>query len=382
MPSSGARTSSSPPAWQRGIELILRALGPGLLVLVLYLTPAYAFRTLTSLMQSYAVPVLVAALLVGVAAAAYWTWTEARRATPWLHRVLQATVRYFLAYIFVTYGLAKIYRTQLYEPFLIWQDTPAGALSGFALTWTFFGSSYPYTLFIGFSQIACALLLLFRRTQLVGALMLLPIVGNIVVVNFAYDIPVKLNATIFLVMTAYLVLAEAPRLKAFFWDQRAAPAADFSALSAREQTIAYRIKGAVVLAIAVSSIWTFEVATTDTTFTKRPVYGIWAVDAFELSDAPAAAHSEAPTPWTQVIFEAQGGGRRAFIDQGETLHRATYTVDTTAHTLTIEDADRPFTGTYRRVNEQRLILEGRYGTDSLRVVLTRTSPSRRGTSVQ
>ena len=60
-----------------------------------------------------------------------------------LQYAVEGAVRYFLAFVFITYGFARFFRTQLYAPFLYWQDTQAGELSGFQLTRTFFGSSIP-----------------------------------------------------------------------------------------------------------------------------------------------------------------------------------------------------------------------------------------------
>lgn len=77
-------------------------------------------------------------------------------------------------------------------------------LSGFELTWIFFGYSYPYTLFIAFCQICGALLLFYNKTKLVGAAILYPITLNIILIDIFYKVPYGAlgNAiTIFLCLT-------------------------------------------------------------------------------------------------------------------------------------------------------------------------------------
>jgi hypothetical protein len=208
------------PGWDRGLEFVLRFMGLGFFLLVPYITVVYAVREISHILMMQVFYVSVGCTLLSMCAVICWWRFELRIPSAKVHFVLQMVTRIFLAFIFIGYGFAKLYRTQFYEPPFHWQATPVGELTGFQLTWTFFGTSYAYAMFIGLSQVLCSVLLMFRRTQLLGALLLLPIIGNIVFVNFAYDIPVKLFASVFLGMTIFLVLSDFRRLKSFFWDQR------------------------------------------------------------------------------------------------------------------------------------------------------------------
>ena len=60
------------------------------------------------------------------------------------------------------------------------------------LLWTFMGASESYTIFSGISEMAGGLLVTARRTTLLGALVCIGVLGNIVMLNFSYDVPVKL----------------------------------------------------------------------------------------------------------------------------------------------------------------------------------------------
>ena len=357
--------------WEKGLELSLRFLGMGLAAFLPYLLVAYAIPWSSRHIGSFAPVILMVAGLFGLVATTAWTMQEHRIDSAKLHYLIQVAVRYVLALVFVVYGFAKFYRTQLYEPLLTWQDTPAGQLSGFELTWTFFGTSYPYAIFIGLSQVACAILLLFRKTQLLGALGLLPIVGNIVFVNFAYDIPVKLNASVFLVMAAFLVLSEFGRLKAFFWDNGPTEARRDPVFEPRTRRVASAVKALCIIAIFGGNLWRFEQRTFGKPYVEHRVFGIWEVDHFE-SDGDVLYAPERPDgAWTRVIFEAQFGGDRATLKSGSRTDYARYTVDPEAQRIEIRSRRSTFTGSYELVNSGYMILEGRRGQDSVRVELVR-----------
>ena len=60
---------------------------------------------------------------------------------------------------------------------------PVGSLNGYELTWFYYGYSRIYACILGLMQVAGATLLLFRKTTLLGALLMLPVMANIVLIN-------------------------------------------------------------------------------------------------------------------------------------------------------------------------------------------------------
>ncbi|MCR9132545.1 MAG: hypothetical protein NXI08_08225 [bacterium] len=88
------------------------------------------------------------------------------------------------------YGLGKIMGGQFYQngvPDKV-ASIPLAEVGGFDLAWTFFGYSFGYIVFIGGSQLLGSLLLLFERTKILGAAILVPILLNIIIVDFFYEI--------------------------------------------------------------------------------------------------------------------------------------------------------------------------------------------------
>jgi hypothetical protein len=101
----------------------------------------------------------------------------------------QGLLRYAVAFDLSLIGWQKIFKLQFFVP-LGMLDLPFNSLSGEDLTWAYFGHSFPYRCTIGALQIGGALLLLFHRTRLLGVLTLLPVMVNILLIDYFYQLPV------------------------------------------------------------------------------------------------------------------------------------------------------------------------------------------------
>jgi len=114
--------------------------------------------------------------------------------------------RYFVAFIIIVYGWAKIMGSQ----FTILDselDKPLGEISGFWLTWHYFGFSPIYGNLIALVQIVAGFLLLYRRTVLLGACVLFGLVGNIILIDIFYAIDLgALIMAVFLEGALFIIL--------------------------------------------------------------------------------------------------------------------------------------------------------------------------------
>ena len=134
-----------------------------------------------------------------------------------LHAWFRGIIRYWLALQITTYGVAKIFGLQFGHSYLR-DDKLVGTLSGFDLTWNYFAYSYALTLIIGLLQIGGSVLLIFRRTYLLGIVILLPVMINIMLIDIFYSIPfaATLNAVLYTLGLIYLLLLRWKELTAFF----------------------------------------------------------------------------------------------------------------------------------------------------------------------
>ena len=134
-------------------------------------------------------------------------------------------LRYFCAFLLYTYGMSKLMHLQFNMAELA--PRPIGSLNGYQLTWFYFGYSRAYASILGLTQITGASLLLFRKTTLLAALLMLPVMANILLINIFILVddygPYVISAIIFSSMVAILCHQRAALLSLLWTNQKAAP---------------------------------------------------------------------------------------------------------------------------------------------------------------
>jgi hypothetical protein len=96
----------------------------------------------------------------------------------------QLIVRYLLGMIMLAYGLIKVFQIQFILPADAY-ELQLKQLDGVTLTWAFLGFSSWFPILLGVFEIVPAILLLFARTKLLGAILLFPSLLT-VMINNAY----------------------------------------------------------------------------------------------------------------------------------------------------------------------------------------------------
>lgn len=127
--------------------------------------------------------------------------------------VYRNVLSYYLSLHLLVYGLDKVLGQQFYFPEPNTLFTPLGELDKDLLYWSTMASSRSYLLVTGVFESMCALLLWFRKTRYLGGLLSLVAMAQVVLINFSFDISVKLHATLLLVIALFIVW---PALKALF----------------------------------------------------------------------------------------------------------------------------------------------------------------------
>ncbi len=132
------------------------------------------------------------------------------------HPITLTLLRYFVALNLFVYGFSKLYKWQfmLPEPNILY--TRVGEMHRDILYWTSMGTSRSYSMFMGLIEIVPAILLLFRRTTLIGAFITVLVMTNVVAVNFGFDITVKLHSMMLLIMSLVILIPGRKRIVALF----------------------------------------------------------------------------------------------------------------------------------------------------------------------
>lgn len=109
---------------------------------------------------------------------------------------LQLGLRFTVAVAMLAYGFSKVFPKQFGTPGLEVLTQAYGDSTPMRLLWTSMGSSTLYRVACGLGEVLGGALLLFRRTSTVGALVSAAILSNVVLLNFSYDVRVKLYSYI------------------------------------------------------------------------------------------------------------------------------------------------------------------------------------------
>jgi hypothetical protein len=159
----------------------------------------------------------VTTLLVAVVAGLVWTAIVRARKTErkeynLLYYWLRVIVRYRAGIGIIGFGFTKLLPVQMPYPSLGLLNTNFGDLTAQKVYWLSIGIVPWYQIFAGVVEVAAGTLLLFRKTTTLGALLLFSALGDIVYVNFAYDGGVHVYSSYFVLLAAFLLVDDTPRL--------------------------------------------------------------------------------------------------------------------------------------------------------------------------
>jgi hypothetical protein len=344
---------------------------------VLHLSYAIATSTNCSGDTSYDCVRVLCFLTIAFAASLVWSFLDRSHANlQRIHQWLRLYVRLSLGAAMFMYGAAKIYLMHFPQPNLYKLLEPLGDYSPMGLLWTFMGVSRSYTLFAGCLQMLVGVLLFVPRLTTLGALIGLAVFSNIFVLNFGYDLPVKLYSFHVLIMCIFLALPDARRLVNFFLLNRSvAPSPEIAFFHHKRLntalTVAQLALGGILACSYLSRAHDFEKRHFG--MASRPsFYGIWTVDEFMLAGKVLPPLWTDATRWQRVVFQfPQKVGIQSMsgLWMGYRLRS-----EMSRNTLAMEKPDDPrkaFEFTVSTPDSRSLILEGSDGGDEIRVKLHR-----------
>jgi len=212
-------------AWYiKFVDSLLAGLGiAGFLSIMMELLPMSLLMKYENLLTTiYFIIQLGLPILFAIGYTIYWQKLEGKpgmeETSLKRHSLMRLVIRYWLAFSIATYGFAKIFKTQFSES-ISRDDSLVRDLNGFNLTWNYFAYSYTFAVIIGMVQIIGSILLLFRRTTLLGCMILIPVMVNILLINLFYEIAVGalVNSIIFTLGLIYLLLQYWPDIRSILF---------------------------------------------------------------------------------------------------------------------------------------------------------------------
>ncbi|MFD4354323.1 DoxX family protein [Nocardia sp. NPDC058518] len=324
-------------------------------------------------------------LLVAVPVTTAWSVLDRRRPNyARLYEWFRLLLRISLVSALLLYGMIKVLPTQmsfnlerLVEPF--------GDMSPMAVLWAQSSLSEPYEMALGAAEVAAALLLILPMTAGLGSVLAVIVAMQVLLMNLAFDVPVKLFALQLFLYAAVLAAPDIIRIVRAMLGR---------AVDARTSTpLLPTARGNRILlaAQALIGVWLLCATTVEAydgwhTYgnarPKSPLYGIWNVTEFsvageqvpalvDFSESPASGMPSVTERFRRIIFDIPQGMTMQRLD--DSLVSFPARIDTDQHTITLskDTAHQWKLATFSYVQPQadRLILEGALGGKPVRMQL-------------
>jgi hypothetical protein len=312
--------------------------------------------------------------ILAFAALLIWSVLDRKRANyNTLLYGLLVLLRYYLAFTMFTYGFAKVFKTQFTFPNISRLMQPYGQSSPMGLAWTFMGYSTAYNWFTGLSEIIGGCLLFFRKTTVLGAIVLVATIGNIVAINFCFDVPVKLFSSNLLLMTLLVLAVEGNRLINVLLLNRPAASVDLTPFRTSRRWRIGRIAFKSLIIVWALTMHVFGGLQTVKKYgdiaPKPPLYGLYNVEKFVLNGDTLAPMLTDTSRWRQVVVAGSIGFSNLTVRfMNDSLRRYVFEPDTVKLRAVVYarfDTAHKYHLTYQRPDTNLLIIKGLIQKDSI-----------------
>lgn len=252
--------------------------------------------------------------VVSLLAAALWTVIAGPRVTPRrAGAVLFHLARFGVVITLLEYGFDKVVPTQMgYMRLPHNLISLAGDQSQMTTLWGFMAASTPYTVVCGVIEVVAGVLLLWRRTWLLGAVLAVVALTQVFVLNLCYDVPVKLVSGTLLVSAIALTKPYWANIASVVRNRAAevSPVAigpTWSDTRRQRRVVASISAGAIVLAVVlavhalISSLATWR----DINTVASRIDGMWELTTTTTDGRPRAVDAQS---WALIGVTDRSGG--------------------------------------------------------------------------
>lgn len=325
---------------------------------------------------TYDYVVVLAIFITSLVGTIIWSIFDRKRANySRLYYWFTVAVRFYVGLMLINYGFIKIIKLQFPDLALYRLIQPYGHSSPMGLAWTFLGYSKGYNIFMGLAE-ASAILLLFRRTMTIGAIVALGTTGNVMAINYFYDIPVKIISTVLFLMAFFLFMNDGERLYRFFvrGEQVSLPVIP-APVVARKWRITQVIFKAIVIAYTVLFV-PYQLVTEVRERSKNGVnnefYGMYNVTSFVRAGDTIPPIVTDSTRWRHLFIDAMTYVR--IQQMNDSMSTFAMNIDTTNQTIKLTsrtDQRLRAAFNYEIPDSAHLALRGHIERDSVSILMFR-----------
>ena len=286
----------------------------------------------------------------------------------------QVCVRYYLGFIMLSYGFAKVFPLQFGNITTYRLHQQLGDMSPMGLLWTFMAYSEKYQFFAGAMEVLGGVLLFFRRTLLLGAVVSFGVMLNVFILNMCFDVPVKLYSFLLVLMSLYIMSPDAKRLVNFFiLNQPTEPPSLYIFSKQRWYRISrILLKFALIGFALYSNIKSGFEDNAKIDAPKGAFYGAYSVSKF-IKNGVEAPESDT-LRWEKTFIDRRGPADMIYVSNEMGLRkRINFAKNDTTQTLifTAYPDTMNYTVFFNNIDTNLLIINGVFQKDSLRIELNK-----------
>ncbi|WP_460217739.1 DoxX family protein [Psychroserpens sp. MEBiC05023] len=306
-----------------------------------------------------------------------WTFIDKKRqsynqALYWFLIFLRVVLILFM----FLYGSVKIYQIQFPQPSLVRLLQPLGEFSPMGLAWTYMGYSEGFNMFTGFMEILGGLLLIPRRTQTIGAFIVMGVMTHVAVMNFMFDIPVKLLSTHLVVMAGIIFITDYKRFTNVFFKNKSTEAINYyHPIKDRTYFKAIFWLKTIALAFIIVGVCITGYISERNLGHKREkpfLYGIWEVSQFIKNKDTIPPLITDYKRWRYFVLDHKG--KVVIKAMSDKKYAYDISIDSTSQQIKLYrelSEFHDFNFKYKHPNSNYLELEGTLQGDKLKIILSR-----------
>lgn len=305
-------------------------------------------------------------ILVALAITAVWTALDRQRPNyRSLAALLLVVARFALAMSMLVYGLAKLIPAQMgYMALPSYQIQLVGDVNLMNTLWGFMGASDPYSIAAGLVEFVSGVLLLWRRTWVLGALIAVVAMGQVFLLNLFYDVPVKqVSGQLLLIAVgitapywrslAAVVLQRGTVEPVTLW----APLGSGTRWLRRTGTVTKWVLAGACIALTT----TFGIVALHYMHDRQSeIDGVWRTTSFTIDGRQATLQDTAPEPWINIAITYRASDYKSIVTQNAAGYVTSYEYEIHDDRIELTDPDRsaPIVLYYRQDEPDRLMLTG------------------------
>lgn len=279
--------------------------------------------------------------------------------------------RYYVAYIMFTYGFAKVFVGQFPALSYYSLEKTFGDMSPMGVLWRFMETSRAYTFFGGLMEVTGGLLLLFRKTKTFGALFSMTVMVNVAMLNYSYDVPVKIFSTHIVLLCVFILTYEWKKLYNFFILHKA-EILNYNKLRVRKEWMLISLKAVKGLLIAFL-LYTFLLKPMMyRSYEKAPLEGVYSTKLFVMNNDTLPFYPLNNVRWNKLYIVGDEGINVVIKENKNYQYYSK--IDTVQKTIAIrinKNELNPFARFDYILKKDTLFLNGNIDSDSVKVIFIR-----------